>query len=100
MSSTLFAAYASQDVQTVCKNAGIKLIYLPPYSPDLNPIEEAFAQLKAWFKKNYKLANNIAFDEFLGMGINPVKDGAKNHFIRYSVGVPLCDGNDLDYFYN
>jgi transposase len=24
-----------------------ELLYLPPYSPDLNPIEEAFAKLKA-----------------------------------------------------
>ena len=99
MSSRLFAAYA-QDVQTVYKNAGIKLIYLPPYSPDLNSIEEGFAQLKAWFKKNYKLANDMAFNEFLGMGINLVKDRAKNYFIRSSVGVPLCDGMHLDYFYD
>jgi transposase len=27
--------------------AGCRLLYLPPYSPDLNPIELAFAQLKA-----------------------------------------------------
>src|SRR5438046_10761299 len=100
MSSTLFAAYASQDVQTVCKNAGIKLIYLTTYSPDLNPIEEAFAQLKAWFKKNYKLANDMAFDEFLGMGIRLVRDGAKNHFAQSSVGVPIHDGDDVDYFYD
>ena len=27
--------------------AGAELLYLPPYRPDLNPIEQAFAQLKA-----------------------------------------------------
>ena len=27
--------------------AGASLLYLPPYSPDLNPIEQAFAKLKA-----------------------------------------------------
>ena len=26
-------------------------IYLPPYSPDLNPIEEAFAKIKALLRK-------------------------------------------------
>ena len=26
---------------------GARLLYLPPYSPDLNPIEQAFAKLKA-----------------------------------------------------
>jgi transposase len=27
------------------------LVYLPPYSPDLNPIEQAFAKLKALLRK-------------------------------------------------
>jgi len=30
---------------------GASLIYLPPYSPDLNPIEQAFAKLKASLRK-------------------------------------------------
>jgi transposase len=31
--------------------AGASLLYLPPYSPDLNPIEQAFAKLKALLRK-------------------------------------------------
>ena len=31
--------------------AGAKLMYLPPYSPDFNPIEKAFSQIKAFLKK-------------------------------------------------
>ena len=27
---------------------GAKLFYLPPYRPDLNPIDQAFAQIKHW----------------------------------------------------
>ena len=30
---------------------GAQLLYLPPYSPDLNPIEQAFAKLKALLRK-------------------------------------------------
>lgn len=33
-------------------DAGVKLIYLPPYSPDLNPIKAFFAKLKAFIKRN------------------------------------------------
>lgn len=33
------------------EDAGACLIYLPPYSPDLNPIENAFAKLKALLRK-------------------------------------------------
>jgi len=31
--------------------AGAKLLYLPPYSPDFNPIEQVFAKLKAHLRK-------------------------------------------------
>lgn len=30
----------------------MRLIYLPPYSPDFNPIEEAFSAIKAWIRSN------------------------------------------------
>ncbi len=32
---------------------GSHLIYLPAYSPDLNPIEEAFSLIKAWLRSNW-----------------------------------------------
>ena len=50
--------------------AGVILAFLPPYSPDLNPIEESFAELKAWIKKNHTLVtayNN--FEDFLDLAI-------------------------------
>ena len=34
-------------VSELIEGRGCQLLYLPPYSPDLNPIEEAFAKLKA-----------------------------------------------------
>jgi transposase len=37
----------------MCCDAGVKLLYLPLYSPDLNPIEEFFAELKAFIKKQW-----------------------------------------------
>ena len=89
-----------QDLEAICQEAGVILAYLPPYSPDLNPIEEAFAQLKAWFKKNYKLAEVMPFDDFLSMGLESVKDSAKNHFARSRIGVPIRDGDDEDYYYD
>ncbi|KZV70237.1 hypothetical protein PENSPDRAFT_579635, partial [Peniophora sp. CONT] len=29
------------------------IIFLPPYSPDYNPIEEAFSAIKHWIRRNY-----------------------------------------------
>ena len=34
-------------VREMIEAAGATLLYLPPYSPDFNPIENAFAKLKA-----------------------------------------------------
>jgi len=34
-------------VRQAIEAAGASLLYLPPYSPDLNPTEQAFAKLKA-----------------------------------------------------
>ena len=30
----------------------MRLLYLPPYSPDFNPIEEGFPAMKAWLRHN------------------------------------------------
>ena len=38
-------------VQALIQTAGAELRYLPPYSPDFNPIENAFAKLKALLRK-------------------------------------------------
>jgi transposase len=44
-------AHKVKGVREVIEAAGASLIYLPPYSPDLNPIEKAFAKLKAILRK-------------------------------------------------
>jgi transposase len=38
-------------VRNLIEAAGAQLRYLPPYSPDLNPIENAFSKLKALLRK-------------------------------------------------
>lgn len=38
-------------VREMIEAAGAALLYLPPYSPDFNPIENAFAKLKAHLRK-------------------------------------------------
>jgi transposase len=40
-------AHKVKGVRTALEAAGAELLYLPPYSPALNPIEHAFAKLKA-----------------------------------------------------
>ncbi|RWN50544.1 transposase, partial [Mesorhizobium sp.] len=40
-------AHKAAGVRDAIEAAGASLLYLPPYSPDFNPIENAFAKLKA-----------------------------------------------------
>lgn len=46
----------------MCAERGVLLIFLPPYSPDYNPIELSFSPLKAWIKRHRELADG--FDEW------------------------------------
>ena len=40
-------SHKSAALRQIIRAAGARLWFLPPYSPDLNPIEQAFAKLKA-----------------------------------------------------
>ena len=46
------SSHKGEDVRIAIEAAGAELRYLPPYSPDLNPIEQAFAKLKAHLRKH------------------------------------------------
>lgn len=45
------AVHKVAGIRTAIETAGATLMYLPPYSPDLNPIEMAFSKLKALLRK-------------------------------------------------
>ena len=40
------SAHKGERVRRLIEDRGCTLLYLPPYSPDLNPIEEAFSKIK------------------------------------------------------
>jgi len=44
-------SHKGEAVRNAIRKAGAKLFFLPPYSPDLNPIEQVFAKLKALLRK-------------------------------------------------
>jgi transposase len=45
------SAHKGARVRGLVEGAGCELIYLPPYSPDLNPIEEGFSKVKGILRK-------------------------------------------------
>ena len=44
-------SHKGKAVRQAIRNAGARLLFLPKYSPDLNPIEQVFAKLKHWLRK-------------------------------------------------
>ena len=44
-------SHKGQAVRNAIRSAGARLLFLPPYSPDLNPIEQVFAKLKLLLRK-------------------------------------------------
>ena len=62
-------------IKQMCRDAGVKLVYLRPYSPDFNPTEEFFADLKAFIKRsrhNYEEHVDQGLDSFLRRCIDVV----------------------------
>jgi transposase len=76
------AIHKSARLSNLCEEHGVLLIFLPPYSPDYNPIEATFKDLKAWVKRNYKLAEEYqSFEAFLHFAVNQSRGShARAHF--------------------
>jgi transposase len=56
------AAHKVDGIRQAIADRGAELRYLPPYSPDLNPIEQAFAKLKALLRKAAERTVNGLWD--------------------------------------
>jgi hypothetical protein len=70
-------------INRACLRAGVILLFLPPYSPDFNPIELSFHDLKVWIRRNNKeIDQYITFGDFLLYAIKANGSGgnAKGHF--------------------
>lgn len=44
--------HKSQKTKDLIESVNCKIIFLPPYSPDLNPIEKFWANMKRWVRSN------------------------------------------------
>jgi transposase InsO family protein len=75
--------HRNQELKDMCEEAGVLLRFLPPYSPDFNPIESTFKDLKTWLKKHYVVAELFnEFEDFLAFAIQQCcfNRDMRNHF--------------------
>ena len=56
------ASHKGSGVQAAIETAGASVRYLPPYSPDFNPIEKAFSKLKAHLRKAAERTRDALWD--------------------------------------
>jgi transposase len=74
------SAHKPRRVRQLIEERGCELIYLPPYSPDLNPIEEAFSKIKNLLRK-VAARSKEALEEALGWALSAVSsEDARGYF--------------------
>ncbi len=75
-------SHKSAAVRQLVKVAGARLWFLPPYSPDLNPIEQAFAKIKHWMRNAQKRSVEDTWRHigYLTTGIQPAE--CTNYFVN------------------
>jgi hypothetical protein len=70
--------HLSDMIEQMCAEAGVRLTFLAPYTPDLNPIEEFFAELKTYMRKERRNHVELYENDF----------GA---FVRHAVDIVVLD---------
>ena len=73
-------AHRSAAVRDAIQGAGAELRFLPPYSPDLNPIEMAFSKLKAYLKRRAARTVNELCDAIGEASDNFTPTECQNYF--------------------
>ncbi len=76
------ATHKGDTVRQLVEAAGCQLRFLPAYSPDLSPIEEAFAQLKALLRRA-KARTAAALEAAIGDALDAVTPRDARHYFAH-----------------
>ncbi len=74
-------AHKLEQVRELIEGAGAELRYLPPYSPDLNPIEPSFAQIKAYLRKAMERTIPALYDR-IGNSLQRITPTQSRNYFR------------------
>jgi len=75
-------AHKGERVKELVESAGCKLLYLPPYSPDLSPIEEAFSKVKDLLREA-EARSRRALVEAMGKALDAVTTRDARRFFEH-----------------
>ena len=76
------SAHKGERVRELIEGRGCQLVYLPSYSPDLNPIEEAFSKIKRLVRKA-EARTREALVEAIGSALSAVTSGDARGFFEH-----------------
>lgn len=76
------SSHKGSRVREMIEDRGCELLYLPPYSPDLNPIEEAFSKLKGLLRKASSRTRE-ALIEAMGRALDAVTANDARSFFEH-----------------
>ena len=74
-------SHKSKAVRHAITDAGARLWFLPPYSPDLNPIEQTFAKIKHWMRDAQKRAVDDTW-RHLGQLLDTIQPDECQNYIK------------------
>jgi transposase len=75
-------------VRRAIRSVGAKLLFLPPYSPDLNPIEQVFAKLKHLLRKAAERSGEATWKRIGKLLDEFDADECQNYFTNSGYGKP------------
>ena len=88
--------HKGERVRELIEERGCELLYLPPYSPDLNPIEEAFSKIKGILRKAEGRSRE-ALIEAMGRALDAITPQDAQSFFRHCGYLSLTAAcNDVD----
>ncbi len=76
------SAHKGERVKELVESTGCKLLYLPPYSPDLSPIEEAFSKIKGLLREA-EARSRRALVEAMGKALDAVTARDARRFFEH-----------------
>jgi hypothetical protein len=77
------SAHKGRRVRELIEAAGCELVYLPPYSPDLNPIERAFSKLKASLRMARARTFGALIEAMMGRALDGITERDALGFLRH-----------------
>jgi len=78
--------HKSKHIRQIICDSNNDSLFIPPYSPECNPIEEVFSKIKQYVKRRLSVAKKIDVDRYLRKSVENVSSIDLNNYFRHAFG--------------